>query len=119
MVFGVGLLAVVLCGLVFTTWQHRRYVALLIGSGLVLAVGVHPIDDPSPLMSVLLGGGEGALALALRSSTRAVPVLVFGLALSAASLVAACGSIRLPSRRAWNSTWSWGAVSALVVGVTT
>ncbi len=51
-VFGVGLLAVVLSGLVFTTWQHRRYVALLIGSGLVLAVGVHPIDDPSPLMSV-------------------------------------------------------------------
>ncbi len=31
-VFGVGLLAVVLSGLVFTTWQHRRYVALLIGS---------------------------------------------------------------------------------------
>ena len=118
MVFGVGLLAVVLCGLVFTTWQHRRYVALLIGSGLVLAVGVHPIDDPSPLMSVLLGDGEGGLALALRSSTRAVPVLVFGLALSAASLVAACGSIRLPSRRARNlSTWSWGAVSAIVVAV--
>ena len=119
-VFGIGLLAVVLSGLVFTTWQHRRYVALLIGSGLVLAVGVHPIDDPSPLMSLLVGDGEGGLALALRSSTRAVPVLVFGLALSAASLVAACGSIRLPGRRAWSSTWSrstwtWGGVTAIVI----
>ncbi|MET0663323.1 MAG: alpha-(1-_3)-arabinofuranosyltransferase family protein, partial [Ilumatobacteraceae bacterium] len=114
-VFGIGLLAVVLSGLVFTTWQHRRYVALLIGAGLVLAVGVHPIDDPSPLMSVLVGDGEGGLALALRSSTRAVPVLVFGLALSAASLVAACGSIRLPTRRAWGSTWTWGAVTAIVI----
>ena len=92
MVFGVGLLAVVLCGLVFTTWQHRRYVALLIGSGLVLAVGVHPIDDPSPLMSVLLGDGEGGLALALRSSTRAIPVLVLGLALSAERTTARGGN---------------------------
>ncbi len=121
MVFGVGLLAVVLSGLVFTTWQHRRYVALLIGSGLVLAVGVHPIDDPSPLMSILLGDGEGGLALALRSSTRAVPVLVFGLALSAASLVAACGSIRLPLRRARRadrrSSWTLGTVSAIVIAL--
>ncbi len=125
-VFGVGLLVAVLGGLVFTTWQHRRYVALLVGAGLVLAVGVHPIDDPSPLMSVLLGDGEGGLALALRSSTRAVPVLVFGLALSAASLVAACGSVRLPRRRRATShevsdpmrhVWDFGAVSAVVIAL--
>ncbi len=121
MVLGVGLLTAVLSGLVVTTWQHRRYVALLIGSGLVLAVGVHPIDDPSPLMSLLVGDGEGGLALALRSSTRAVPVLVFGLALSAASLVAACGSIRVPRvrvwRSAWRPTWNLGLVSAVVISL--
>ena len=55
--------------------------------GIVLGVGVHPIDDPSPLMSVLLGDGEGGLALALRSSTRAVPVL-------AARAGAECGRAR-------------------------
>ena len=117
MVLGVALLAAMLSGLVFTTWQHRRYVALLIGSGLVLAVGVHPIDDPSPLMSLLLGDGEGGLALALRSSTRAVPVLVFGLALGAASLVAACGNLRLPGRRNLGVAWNWGVVSAVVIAL--
>ncbi len=40
-----------------------------------------PIDDPSPLMSLLVGDGEGGLALALRSSTRAIPVLLLGLGL--------------------------------------
>ena len=40
-----------------------------------------------------------------------VPVLVLGLALSAASLVAACGSIRLPSRRARPANRGHGARS--------
>ncbi|MET0910533.1 MAG: alpha-(1-_3)-arabinofuranosyltransferase family protein, partial [Ilumatobacteraceae bacterium] len=92
-VAGIGLLAVCLLGLVLTGWQHRRYAALLVACGVVLGVGVHPIDDPSPLMSVLLGDGEGGLALALRSSTRAIPVLLLGLGLSAAALVSACQPI--------------------------
>lgn len=74
-------------GVVTTRWAHRRYAAMLIGVGTILAVGVHPIDDSSPLMSLLVGDGEGGLALALRSSTRAVPVLLLGLALGAAVLV--------------------------------
>ena len=53
----------------------------------MLGVGVHPIDDPSPLMDLLLGDGESGSALALRSSTRAVPVLVLGLALGIGALV--------------------------------
>ncbi len=93
--FGVALLATCLVGLVATRWAHRRYAALLIGVGTILAVGVHPIDDPSPVMSVLLGDGEGGLALALRSSTRAVPVLVLGLALGAAMAVGALRGVRL------------------------
>ena len=46
-------------------------------------------------MSVLLGDGEGGLALALRSSTRAVPVLVLGLALGAAMAVGALRGVHL------------------------
>ena len=76
-----------LVGVVATRWAHRRYAAMLIGVGVILAVGVHPIDDPSPVMSLLVGDGEGGLALALRSSTRAVPVLLLGLALGAALLI--------------------------------
>ncbi len=96
-VIGLGavLLASCLLAFVVTTWQHRRFAALLVAVGAVLAVGVHPIDDPAPLMSALLGDGEGGLALALRSSTRAVPVLVFGLALSAGAIVSAAGAIVL------------------------
>jgi len=95
---GVALLACCLVGIVATRWAHRRYAALLIGVGTILAVGVHPIDDPSPVMSALLGDGEGGLALALRSSTRAVPVLVLGLALGAAMTVSALRrvSVRMP-----------------------
>lgn len=74
-------------------WEHRRFAALLVGAGIVLGVGVHPIDDPSPLMSLLVGDGEGGLALALRSSSRAVPVLLLGVALGAAQVIM---QIRVP-----------------------
>lgn len=78
-----------LAGLVWTRWPHRRFASLLVVTGLVLAVGVHPIDDRSPLMQLLTGGGDGGVALALRSSTRALPLLAIGLALGAGSLVSA------------------------------
>jgi arabinofuranan 3-O-arabinosyltransferase len=89
-----------LAGLAFTRWAHRRYAALLVVAGAVLAVGVHPIDDRAPLMRLLAGDDEGGLALALRSSTRALPMMNLGLALGAASLVAAIGASRL-RRPAW------------------
>ncbi len=92
---GYLVLAAGLLGLVFGRWQHRRFAALLFGAGIILGVGVHPIDDPSPVMSLLVGDGEGGLALALRSSTRAVPVMLLGLALGAALLVSRIGSVHL------------------------
>jgi arabinofuranan 3-O-arabinosyltransferase len=82
-----------LAGLALVSWAQRRYAAMLIGVGMVLAIGVHPIDSPSPLMSLLTDDEGSGLALALRSSTRAVPVLLLGLALGAGALVAA-----LPTR---------------------
>ena len=57
--------------------------------GVVLSVGVHPIGSPSPLMSLVANDDGSGLALALRSSTRALPLLVLGVALGAGSLVAA------------------------------
>ena len=88
-IIAAGFLVVLLAvaGLVLTRWRQRRYAIALVVTGVVLGVGVHPIGDPSPLMNLLLGDGEGGLALALRSSTRAVPVLGLGLALGAATLV--------------------------------
>ncbi len=91
------LLAVCLLGLALTRWSQRRYAALVIGAGIILAVGVHPIDDPSPLMSPLK---DSAVGLALRSSTRALPLSTLGLALGAGALVTAAGSIRWRARHA-------------------
>ncbi|MDW3213101.1 MAG: alpha-(1-_3)-arabinofuranosyltransferase family protein [Ilumatobacteraceae bacterium] len=78
-----------LAALTWCRWAHRRYVAGLIGIGLVLAVGVHPIGDRSPLMRVFAGDDDGGLALALRSSTRALPVMMLGVALALAMVVEA------------------------------
>ena len=78
-----------LAGLTVVSWSQRRYAAMLVGVGIVLAVGVHPIDAPSPLMSLLTNDDGSGLALALRSSTRAVPVLLLGVALGAGALAAA------------------------------
>lgn len=93
---GAVLLVVCLLGLALTRWTQRRYAALLVFTGIVLAVGVHPIADPSPVMRPL---HESALGLALRSSTRAVPLSSFGLALGAGALVAAIGATRFRLRR--------------------
>ena len=87
---------VCLVGLVWTRWVHRRFAALLVATGVVLAVGVHPSDARSPLMSLLTGNGDGGLALALRSSTRAIPLLMLGLAISAAATIDAVEPLRLP-----------------------
>lgn len=86
-----------LAGLAVVSWSQRRYAAMLVLVGMVLAVGVHPIDAPSPLMALLTDDGSG-LALALRSSTRAVPVLLFGLALGAGAAVSVLPT-RWPGRR--------------------
>ncbi|MEM9513479.1 MAG: alpha-(1-_3)-arabinofuranosyltransferase family protein [Actinomycetota bacterium] len=105
-----------LVGLVVTRWSHRRFAALLVAVGALLAVGVHPIDGPSPLAALVVGDEESTLAVALRSSTRATPLLVLGLALGAAALVAA-----LPGRvRGLGAGIGWrpiaaGAVVVLVV----
>lgn len=83
---GFVLTVVCLSGLVLTRWRHRSYAVALVLVGVVLAVGVHPASDPSPAMGMI---NDSRLALALRSSTRALPLLTLGLGLGAGSLVSA------------------------------
>ncbi|MEI8239505.1 MAG: alpha-(1-_3)-arabinofuranosyltransferase family protein, partial [Actinomycetota bacterium] len=90
-----GIVVLCLCGLALTRWRQRRYAALLVFVGIVLAVGVHPIDNASPLMNPLATHSRSSLALALRSSTRALPLANFGLALGAGALVTALLATRL------------------------
>jgi len=104
---GYGLLGLCLLGLAITRWSQRRFAAMLVFAGIVLAVGVHPIDSPSPLMQPL---ADSALGLALRSSTRALPLSTFGLALGAGALVAAVGTVRLRWR-----PWAAAVVAAFAI----
>ena len=90
---------VCLAGLTFVRWPHRRFAGLLVGAGAILAIGVHPLNDKSPLMSLLAGNAESGIALAVRSSTRALPVMTLGLALAAGSMVGGFGGLRIPRVR--------------------
>ncbi len=94
-VVGFALTMTCLAGLVATRWQHRSYAIGLVLIGVILAVGVHPNSDPSPVMEFV---GDSRLALALRSSTRALPLMVLGLGLGAGALVQASAPWRLRQR---------------------
>jgi arabinofuranan 3-O-arabinosyltransferase len=84
---GYGLTLLALLSLTVVRWRDRRFAAWLVAVGALVAVGVHPIGASSPLITALTGDGDDGLALALRSSTRALPVMVLGAALALASLV--------------------------------
>jgi arabinofuranan 3-O-arabinosyltransferase len=83
MVAGYALVCLGAFGFVVSRWRHRWYAAALFASGAFLAIGVHPFDEPSPLMRIVR---DGSLALALRSSTRALPLMILGVALGVAML---------------------------------
>ena len=100
-VIAAGFLVIVagLLGLTLTRWRPRRFLTMSLLVGIVLAVGAHPIDDPSPLGRPLADSATSTLTLALRSSTRAVPLAILALALGAGALVSAVEMVR--PRLAW------------------
>lgn len=66
---------------VFVRWRHRAYFVLLVLVGLVLSVGAHPFTSPTPLGGLLKAFMTDTTAgLALRSTDRATPLVVLGLA---------------------------------------
>ena len=92
-------------GLTVARWTARRYAAMLVVVGTVLAVSVHPIDHPSPLTAPLASASRSALVLSMRSSTRALPLSVLGLALGWGALVTvlAAGWRSAGLHRRWRS----------------
>ncbi|MEY2403953.1 MAG: arabinofuranan 3-O-arabinosyltransferase, partial [Acidimicrobiaceae bacterium] len=90
-----------LLGAAMSRWKHRAYFATLVAVGLFIAVGAHPWDDP-PLTGqwwqALLESPRG---LAMRSTPRAIPLVVLGLAvlLSAgiATLIRTAPRVALPA----------------------
>lgn len=94
LVLGFVLLLTSLVGLAAVRFRARRYAIVLTFTGVVLAVGVHPFPDPSPIAGFVSGDGQDGLALALRSSTRALPLMTIGLGLGAGALIDAVGRRR-------------------------
>lgn len=76
-----------LAGALAGRWRHRGFAAMVTVVSVLLAVGVHPYDDPSPMGRLLLDGLPDTALTALRSSTRALPMLGLVLAIGAARLV--------------------------------
>ena len=104
-----------LAGIAFGRSGHRRFAAALAFTGMVLAVGVHPLGDSSLLVRLLTGEDDTGLALALRSSTRALPVMILGLALGVAALVERVPVRVLRPQLSPRLTWRRFATAAVVV----
>ncbi|MGH9025928.1 MAG: alpha-(1-_3)-arabinofuranosyltransferase domain-containing protein, partial [Acidimicrobiia bacterium] len=78
-----------------TRWRHRAYFVALVVLGVVIAVGAHPFDDPSPLGAAFKSFATGSTAgLALRSTPRAVPLVVLGAAVLLGMGVSALARVR-------------------------
>jgi hypothetical protein len=77
--FAVPVLA--LFGAACVRWRHRAYFVVLTFVGVVVAVGANPYDDPSALGRTFKSFAESSsFGLALRSTSRAVPLVALGLA---------------------------------------
>ncbi|HET9729448.1 MAG TPA: alpha-(1-_3)-arabinofuranosyltransferase family protein [Acidimicrobiia bacterium] len=79
---GYGLVVLGLLAIAFVRWRHRVFLGLLLLVGVVIAVGAHPYDTPTPLGALFKAFATGSTAgLALRSTGRAVPLVVLSLAM--------------------------------------
>jgi hypothetical protein len=78
---GYGLVVLMLLAAAFLRWRHRVYFIALLLVGVIIAVGAHPYDSPTPLGALIKAFATGSTAgLALRSTGRAVPLVVLALA---------------------------------------
>ena len=77
-------------GGVIARWRHRTYFVVLVLVGVVLSVGSHPFSNPTPVGSLLKKFMVDTTAgLALRSTDRATPLVILGLAMLLGSGVSA------------------------------
>ncbi len=75
---------------VLVRWRHRAYFVLLVVLGVVLSVGANPISHPTAVGGLLKAFMTDTTAgLALRSTDRATPLVLLGLAMLAGTGVTA------------------------------
>ena len=100
--FAVPVLAIIAA--VSTRWRYRAFFVAITFVGTAVAVGAYPYGSPSPLGALFKSLATSSTAgLAMRSTARAVPLVVLGLAILVASGLAALAR-RLPRPAATAST---------------
>ena len=92
-----GLVVFALLGAALVRWRHRSYFVLLMVVGGLVAIASHPFDDPSALGSIFKAFTETDAGLALRSTPRALPMLVLATAVFL-GMIANAVRRRRPSR---------------------
>lgn len=76
-----GVVGLAVLGTTLTRWRHRSVFAAMVVVGVVIGIGAYPPGDPSPLSSLFHDlARTGGVGLALRSTTRAAPLALLGLA---------------------------------------
>ncbi len=71
-----GLVVLALVANTVVRWPHRSYFVLLLVVGALIGIGSHPFDSPSALGSLFKDFTRTDAGLALRSTPRAVPLVV-------------------------------------------
>ncbi|MGH9043546.1 MAG: alpha-(1-_3)-arabinofuranosyltransferase domain-containing protein [Acidimicrobiales bacterium] len=91
---------------IVTRWTYRAYFAVLVLVGLVLSVAANPLGNPTPWGSLMKRFMQDTTAgFALRSTDRATPLLLLGLAILLAAGVAA-----------FHRCFSWSGFLVAIVG---
>jgi hypothetical protein len=76
-----AVLLLVFVGIVSMRWRHRVYFGALVVVGVAVGIGAYPTNDPSPLSSFFVDfARSSSIGLVLRSTTRAAPIALLGLA---------------------------------------
>ncbi len=70
-----------LAGAALVRWGHRGYFLVLLAVGGLIGVGAHPWDAPSPAGAAFQDFTNSDAGLALRSTPRALPLLVLSMAI--------------------------------------
>lgn len=91
-----------------TRFRNRGFFALLVATGLVLAVGAHPWDASTPAGALFKAWTTTESGMAFRSTPRALPLVVLGLAVMLGAGVAAIST----ARPAWHLP-----IAALALGL--
>ncbi len=82
-----GLVVFALLGAAMISWRYRSFFVLLIVVGGFVAIGAFPFHDPSLVGAAFKSFTLTDLGLALRSTPRALPMLVLGVAVLLALIV--------------------------------